>query len=65
MQAAIADFWSRIDIESITAYIADQENDASRLVAAKLGFTVRGPGRGRSGEAVTVYALQRSIWLQR
>jgi RimJ/RimL family protein N-acetyltransferase len=65
MQAAIADFWSRIDIESITAYIADGESDASRRVAAKLGFTVRGPGRGRSGEAITVYALQRSIWLQR
>src|SRR5262245_24861350 len=65
MQAAIADFWSRIDIESITAYIADGENEPSRRLAAKLGFTVRGPGRGRSGEAMTVYELHRGIWLRR
>jgi len=28
-------------------------------VAAKLGFAVRGRGRGRSGEPMTVYELRR------
>ena len=35
------------------------ENEPSHRLAAKLGFTVRGPGRGRSGEATTVYELRR------
>ena len=59
MRAAIADFWARTDVESITAYVAEGENEPSRRLAAKLGFTVRGPGRGRSGEPMTVYELRR------
>ena len=65
MQAAIADLWTRIDVESITAYIAEGVNEPSRRLAGRLGFTVRGPGRGRSGEPMTVYELHRGIWLQR
>jgi RimJ/RimL family protein N-acetyltransferase len=65
MEAAIADLWSRIDVETITAYIEDGENEPSRRLAAKLGFAVRGPGRGRSGEPMTVYALRRDDWLRR
>lgn len=58
MQAAIADTWVRTKIETVTAYIAG-ENEPSRRLAIKLGFTVRGPGTGRSGEAMTVYELRR------
>ena len=58
MQAAIADLWTRTEIETVTAYIGG-ENEPSHRLAAKLGFTVRGPGRGRSGEATTVYELRR------
>jgi RimJ/RimL family protein N-acetyltransferase len=65
MEAAIDDLWTRTDVETITAYIAEGENEASRRVAGKLGFVVRGAGRGRSGEPVTVYALRRSDWLKR
>jgi len=57
MQTAIADLWARTEIETVTAYIAG-ENEPSRRLAAKLGFTVRGPGTGRSGEAMTVYELR-------
>jgi hypothetical protein len=31
-------------------------------VAAKLGFAVRGQGRGRSGESMMVYELRRDAW---
>jgi len=65
MQAAVADLWARTDVDSITAYIADGDNEPSRRLAAKLGFTVRGPGRGRSGEPMTVYELSRDTWHQR
>ena len=58
MQAAIADLWTRTEIETVTAYIGG-ENEPSHRLAVKLGFAVRGPGRGRSGEAMTVYALRR------
>jgi RimJ/RimL family protein N-acetyltransferase len=60
MRTAIADVWDRADVESLTAYIADGENEPSRRLAASLGFTVRGPGRGRFGEPMTVYELRRS-----
>jgi RimJ/RimL family protein N-acetyltransferase len=59
MQAAVADLWTRTDVDSITAYIEDGENEPSRRLAVKLGFTVRGSGRGRSGEPMTVYELRR------
>jgi RimJ/RimL family protein N-acetyltransferase len=59
MQAAVAHLWTRTVVDSITAYIEDGENEPSRSLAAKLGFTVRGPGRGRSGEPMTVYELRR------
>ena len=59
MQAAVADLWTRTDVDSITAYIEDGRNEPSRRLAVKLGFTVRGPGRGRSGEPMTVYELRR------
>src|SRR5262249_2805379 len=65
MEAAIDDLWSRTDVESITAYIEEGANEPSRRLAAKLGFAVRGPGRGRSGEPMTVYALHRDDWLRR
>jgi RimJ/RimL family protein N-acetyltransferase len=58
MQAALADLWARTEIETVAAYISG-ENEPSRRLAAELGFTVRGPGRGRSGEAMTVYELRR------
>jgi RimJ/RimL family protein N-acetyltransferase len=58
MRAAIDDLWTRTGARSITAYIAG-ENEASTRLAASLGFRVRGPGRGRSGEAMTVYELDR------
>jgi RimJ/RimL family protein N-acetyltransferase len=56
MHAAIGDLWSRTETAGITAYIDEGENEASRRVAAKLGFAVRGQGHGRSGEPMTVYA---------
>jgi RimJ/RimL family protein N-acetyltransferase len=59
MRAAIADVWDRAGVESLTAYIADGDNEPSRRLAASLGFTVRGPGRGRFGEPMTVYELRR------
>ena len=62
MAAAIDDLWGRADVESITAYIAEGENEPSRRLAAKLGFAVRGHGRGRSGEPMTVYRLRRRDW---
>ena len=65
MEAAIDDLWRRTDVERITAYIEEGENEPSRRLAAKLGFAVRGPGRGRSGESMTVYALRRDDWLRR
>jgi RimJ/RimL family protein N-acetyltransferase len=65
MQAAIDDLWTRTDAESITAYIEDGENEPSRRLAAKLGFAMRGRGRGRSGEPMTVYELRRDLWRRR
>jgi RimJ/RimL family protein N-acetyltransferase len=65
MCAAIGDLWGRAGTDCVTAYIAEGENDPSRRVAAKLGFTVRGRGRGRSGEPVTVYELRRDLWRPR
>lgn len=65
MQAAIDDLWGRTDIESITAYVEEGGNEPSRRLAAKLGFAVRGPGRGRSGEPMTVYELRRDVWRRR
>ena len=65
MEAVIDDLWSRTGAETITAYIGDGENEPSRRLAAKLGFAVRGKGRGRSGEPMTVYALRRADWLRR
>lgn len=65
MLAAIDDLWRRTDVESITAYIEDGENAPSRRLAAKLGFAVRGPGRGRWGEPMTVYELRRDAWRRR
>lgn len=62
MHTAIGDLWGRAGIDRIAAYIAEGENEASRRVAAKLGFTVRGRGRGRSGEPMTVYELRRDVW---
>lgn len=59
MRAAIGDLWNRTDAEAVTAYIENGENEGSRRVAAKLGFVVRGPGRGRFREPMTVYALTR------
>lgn len=58
MTAAIGDLWRRSDATHVTAYISG-ENPPSERVAAKLGFVVRGPGRGRSGEPMTVYELRR------
>jgi len=57
MRAAIDDLWTRTRAEHVTAYI-DAENEPSHRVAAKLGFVVRGFGRGRSGEPMTVYELR-------
>ena len=60
MRAALDDLWARAEgVESVTAYISG-ENEPSQRLAAKLGFTVRGPGRGRSGEPMTVYELRRA-----
>ena len=59
MHAAIEDLWCRrTDFESIKAYL-DEGNEPSRRLAIKLGFVMCGPGRGRSGEPVTVYELRR------
>jgi RimJ/RimL family protein N-acetyltransferase len=58
MRAAIDDLWSRTDADHVKAYISG-ENEPSRRVALKLGFTELGPGRGRSGEPMTVYELRR------
>lgn len=58
MKAAIDDLWRRTGFEGVAAYISG-ENEPSRRVAAKLGFAVRGEGRGRSGEPMTVYELRR------
>lgn len=60
MQAAIGDIWSRAGVERLTAYIEDGENEPSRRLAVSLGFTVRGQGRGRFGEPMTVYELRRT-----
>jgi len=65
MHAAIADLWGRTDADSITAYIDEGENKASRRLAARLGFMVRGQGHGRSGEPMTVYELRREVWHER
>ena len=65
MEAAIDDLWSRTDVQTITAYIEDGQNEPSRRVAAKLGFAVRSTGRGRSGEPMTAYTLCRDDWLRR
>jgi RimJ/RimL family protein N-acetyltransferase len=65
MEAAIDDLWGRMNVESITAYIEEGENEPSCRLAAKLGFNVRGPGRGRSGESMTVYELRRGDWYRR
>ena len=62
MRAAIGDLWGRAEADVITAYIEEGENEASRRVAAKLGFAMRGQGRGRSGEPMTVYELRRVAW---
>ena len=62
MHAAVSDLWSRADTDCITAYIEEGGNEASRRVAAKLGFAVRGQGRGRTGEPMTVYELRREVW---
>jgi RimJ/RimL family protein N-acetyltransferase len=64
MQAAIDDLWRRVEAETITAYI-DSENEPSHRLAATLGFKPRRTGRGRSGEPMTVYELERRIWSQR
>jgi RimJ/RimL family protein N-acetyltransferase len=60
MRAAIDDVWTRAGVDRIAAYI-DAENVASQRVASKLRFAVRGPGRGRSGEPMTVYELRRPL----
>ena len=59
MRAAIGDIWSRVGVESVTAYIAEGENEPSRRLASSLGFTMRSQGRGRFGEPMTVYELVR------
>jgi RimJ/RimL family protein N-acetyltransferase len=60
MQAAIGDLWGRAGVESLTAYIEEGENEPSRRLAVGLGFKVRGRGRGRFGEPMTVYELRRT-----
>lgn len=57
MRAAIDDFWSRANATHLVAYIRP-ENAASHRVAAKLGFTIRGPGLTRSGDPMSVYQLR-------
>ncbi len=46
MEAAIDDLLSRTDVQTITAYIEDGQNEPSRRVAAKLGFAVRSRDTG-------------------
>lgn len=58
MGAALGDLWSRTDAESVTAYI-EGDNEPSRRLASRLGFTIRGQGRGRGGAPMTVYELHR------
>ena len=65
MRLAIDDLWCRVDVESITAYIEEGENEPSRRLAASLGFTMRSQGRGRFGEPMTVYELLRGVWDRR
>jgi RimJ/RimL family protein N-acetyltransferase len=65
MCAAIGDIWGRARVEHMTAYIAQGENEPSRRLAAKLGFTVRREDQGRFGERTTVYELRRDVWDQR
>jgi RimJ/RimL family protein N-acetyltransferase len=60
MQAAIGDVWGRAGVETLAAYIEDGENEPSRRLVVSLGFKVRGRGRGRFGEPMTVYELRRS-----
>ena len=62
MRAAIGDLWDRAEADGITAYIEEGANEASRGVAAKLGFAVRGTGRGRSADPMKVYELRRDAW---
>jgi RimJ/RimL family protein N-acetyltransferase len=64
-RVAIGDLWSRGGVESVTAYIEEGENEPSRRLAASLGFTMRGQGRGRFGEPMTVYELLRAVWDRR
>ena len=64
MEVAVHHVFSRTDVETITAYIWEWGYEASRRVAAKLGFSVRGRGHGRSGEPMTVYTLPRDDWLR-
>ena len=61
MRAAIGDVWGRAGVESVTAYI-EEENEPSRRLAANLGFTARSQGRGRFGEPMTVFELRRDVW---
>jgi RimJ/RimL family protein N-acetyltransferase len=58
MAAALDDLWRRTHVETVVVYISG-ENEPSRRLAARLGFAMRGPGRGRSGEPMTVCALHR------
>jgi RimJ/RimL family protein N-acetyltransferase len=57
MRVAIRDVRQRAAVDHVAAYI-DGTNPQSRRVATKLGFVVRGPGVGRFGEPMTVYALR-------
>jgi RimJ/RimL family protein N-acetyltransferase len=59
MRIAIDDVWSRAEVDVVTAYM-EEANEASHRLATKLGFVVRGPGRGRFGEPMVVYELRRS-----
>ena len=63
MEAAIDDLFSRTDAETITAYISDGGNEASRR-RSQLESPVRGRGHGRSGEPMTVYMLPRDDGLR-
>ena len=65
MRAAIDDLWDRTDADHIAAYLDDGQNEPSHRLAAKLGFTVRGEGRGRSGAPMTVFELRRDVWHRR
>ena len=58
MRAAIADAWPRAGVDHLVAYIRP-ENAISLRVAERLGFSLRGPGRSRSGDPVGVYELRR------